>query len=143
MDNYFNFSSDRPKVNCYLRIVILGYFISFILSTLIYFIIHNKLIILEENDPDIDLSGIKDILFYSSNKRQEYQPEMSNLGETGELIFDCYTGYCTAWTDIYYESTRKVASYDCSEYCSGSNPYKNKCTCSDVYLSEKFLGVLF
>jgi hypothetical protein len=90
MDNYFNFSSDRPKVKCYLRIVILGYFISFILSTLIYFIIHNKLIILEENDPDIDLSGIKDILFYYRNKRQEYKPEMSNLGETGELIFVLY-----------------------------------------------------
>ena len=105
MDHYFNLSSDRPKANCYLKIVILGYFISFILSTLIYFIIHNKLIILEEKDPDIDLSGIKDIFFYSKDGRQEYQPEVSNLGETGELIFDCYTGYCTAWTDRYYEST--------------------------------------
>ena len=68
---------------------------------------------------------------------------MSNLGETGELIFDCYTGYCTAWTDIYYESTRMVASYDCSEYCSGSNPNKYKCTCSDVYLRDNFLGCSF
>ena len=140
MDNYFNFRSGSPKVNWYLRIVILGYFISFILSTLIYFIIHNKLIILEEKDPDIDLSGIKDIRFITSNKRQEYRPEVTNLGETGELILDCYTGYCIAWTDIYYESTRKVASYDCSQKCSG---IKDRCTCYDVYLKEKFSGCSF
>ena len=139
MDNYFNFSSDEPKANRYLKIVILGYFFSFILSTLIYCLIHFK-IILQENDPNIDLSGIKDISFYSIDKRIEYQPGMSNLGETGQLIFDCYTGFCSAWTDIYYEYTKKVPYYECSNRCRIG---KKTCSCSNVYLNDGFWGCYY
>lgn len=136
MDNYFNFSSDEPKANRYLKIIILGYFFSFILSTLIYCLIHFK-IILQENDPNIDLSGIKDISFNSFDKRLEYQPGISNLGETGQLILDCYTGFCRAWTDIYYEYTKKVPNYECSNYC---RTHEKRCDCSGVYLNDGFWG---
>lgn len=115
MDDYIYYNSSYPKANCFLKIIILGYFFSFILSTLIYCLIHYK-IILEENDPVIDLSGIQNISFYSSDERKEYYPGISNLGETGQLIFDCYSGFCSAWRDIYYEYTKDILTYECSKY---------------------------
>ena len=135
MDNYFNLSSNQLKANCYLKILILGYFFSFILSTIIFFIIHNNKLILEEHDPDIDLSGIKDISFNSYEYLIEYRSGMSNLGEAGEPIFDCYTGYCFAWVDNDFEVLEKVPYYDCSRNC---RYYENKCDCSGVTRGEKF-----
>ena len=137
MDNYFNFDSEERKANWCLKILLLGYFFSFILSTIIYFIIHNNKLILEEHDPDIDLSGIKFISFYLYDYMLEYEPGMSNLGETGKLILDCYTGYCSECVDNDCEAFKKVPHYECSRNCRLD---KNYCNCCDVYEGGEFRG---
>lgn len=48
---------------------------------------------MEENNPDIDLTGISSFEFISSNF-MEYSDGMSNLGTTGKIFFDCYEGEC-------------------------------------------------
>ena len=79
--------------------------------------------LLEENDPDIDLTGLKGFSF-ESYSNMEYYPEMSNLGTTGKLFMDCFTGKCE------YKET-----YTCyKESCTGTgknkkcHEYKTKCT---------------
>ena len=51
----------------------------------------------KEDDPDIDLTGLKGFSFsqISHDEHDEYSPTMSNLGTTGKLYFDCYKGSCT------------------------------------------------
>jgi len=79
--------------------------------------------LLEENDPDIDLTGLKGFSFdYYSN--MEYTPGMSNLGTTGNIYLDCFTGSCK------YKET-----YTCyKESCTGTgknkkcHEYKTTCT---------------
>ena len=135
MDNYFNFDSKEKKANCCLRILLLGYFFSFVLSTIIYFIIHNNILILEEHDPDIDLSGIKDISFNSYEYVIEYRSGMPNLGEAGEPIFDCYTGYCLVCVDNDCDSYKEAPFIDCSRNCRLG---RNYCYCMDFYLGHDF-----
>jgi hypothetical protein len=48
----------------------------------------------EEEDPNIDLTGIKSFHF-SRGAIQEYNPDTSNLGTTGKLFYNCYIGSCT------------------------------------------------
>ena len=50
---------------------------------------------MEEKDPDIDLTGLKSFYFERSLNEYEYSPEMSNLGNTGNIYLDCYLGECT------------------------------------------------
>lgn len=84
---------------------------------------------LEENDPDIDLTGLKGFSF-DSYSNMEYYPEMSNLGTTGKLYMDCFTGKC--------EYKEKYTCY--KESCTGTgknkkcHEYKTQCT---RYFTEK------
>jgi len=62
-----------------------------------------------EDDPDIDLTGLKSFSF-SRISDVEYDLGISNLGTTGKLYLNCYTGKC------YYEK-----EYECTETrCTGS-----------------------
>ena len=86
---------------------------------------------LEENDPDIDLSGLKSFSF-DPKINSEYFDGMSNLGDTGKLYFDCFSGECE------YKRT-----YSCTkEKCTGSGKNK-KCTkyqakCTNYYWKDSY-----
>jgi len=54
---------------------------------------------MEENNPDIDLTGIRSFQFSSSLDAYEYKPGMSNLGKTGKLYLDCFIGECITSTE--------------------------------------------
>ena len=87
--------------------------------------------LLEENDPDIDLTGLKSFSFISKSN-MEYYPGMSNLGDTGKLYFDCFSGECK-----YREE------YTCyKERCTGSGEdkecYEYKTTCTDTYWEDSY-----
>ena len=88
----------------------LANFVSLILMTINYCRSTYSLDYLEENDPDIDLTGIKYFSFSSGNSK-EYSPSLPNLGNTGSLFLNCYTGKCT-----YVE-----------EYICGDNDYRDVC----------------
>ena len=66
-----------------------------IISTIIYCLITYKLKIIEMDDPNIYLTGITSFSFnYKKPYNPEYFPKEPNLGNTGNLIFDCYKGLC-------------------------------------------------
>jgi hypothetical protein len=46
-----------------------------------------------EEDPDIDLTGLKSFSFIKDSD-VEYDLNISNLGTTGRLYLDCFTGKC-------------------------------------------------
>lgn len=90
----------------------------------------------EENDPDIDLTGLSDFKFVSLENTLEYSEGMSNLGTTGKIYFDCYEGIC------HYKKT-----YSCSKRkCTGSGDDKVcryvTSTCHDYKsLTDKFCSL--
>ena len=49
----------------------------------------------EENDPDIYLTGLKGMEIKYDTRKLEYNDGISNLGKTGRIIFECYAGKCT------------------------------------------------
>ena len=76
-------------------IILILWIISFFFSTLKYCLYIYKIIKVEENNPFIDLSGIQNFSFVKAPSNEpEYNSQISNLGYTGELIFDCYKGIC-------------------------------------------------
>lgn len=88
----------------------------------------------EMNNPYIDLSGIKSFSFdYYSTYNPSFNPNNSNLGQTGELILDCYKGNCTY--EIEYECQKQNCKYD--EYgnkdCETIN---DKCRNYTSYIEE-------
>ena len=87
--------------------------------------------LLEENDPDIDLTGLQGFSF-GSYSNMEYSPEMSNLGTTGKLYFDCFTGKC--------EYKERYTCY--KESCSGTGKNKKchqyKTTCTRSFTQKEY-----
>ena len=86
--------------------------------------------LLIEDDPDIDLRGLKSFTF-SRTYDVEYTLGVSNLGTTGRLYLSCYTGRC------HYEKT-----YECTKTrCHGSGEdeecedYETNCT--DTYSQKE------
>ena len=104
--------------------------IALIFLTVNYCLSKYSLEYLLENDPDIDLTGLSGFSF-SQTTNDEYSPTMSNLGTTGKIYFDCYTGSCT------YKK-----SYSCKKTkCTGTGNNK-KChtyydTCYDYYTYDE------
>jgi len=92
--------------------------ISLIFMTIIYCINAYSFQYLEEDDPNIDLTGISKFTF-DSGDIPEYNPGQPNLGNTGKLFFHCYTGKCT-----YSQS------YSCTiQECTGEGENRE---CHDV-----------
>ena len=92
--------------------------VSLILMTINYCRSVYSLDLLEENDPDIDLTGIKKFSF-SAGSIQEYKPSLPNLGDTGRLFLNCYTGKCTYveyYTCYYEECYGEGEEEECYEY---------------------------
>jgi len=73
--------------------------ILFALVTINYCLSFYTLNYMEENNPDIDLTGIRSFQFSSSLDAYEYKPGMSNLGKTGKLYLDCFIGECITSTE--------------------------------------------
>ena len=136
------------KVYIFYYIILTINLILFILVTINYCLSFYSFNYKEENDPSIDITGIKSFNFVSSLDTFEYSPGMSNLGNTGKIYLDCFIGECifsytydcddgscTAYE--YYEDhgcseeCRKTRFYQCSySFCFGksSNYYEgNKC----------------
>ena len=78
-----------------------------IISIVSYSKSENNLNYFEENDPDIDLTGLSSFSFISHTPT-DYSPSISNLGTTGNIIFDCYRGKC------YYTKLSKCKEKVCS-----------------------------
>ena len=84
-----------------------------------------------EDDPDIDLTGLESFSF-SKEYDIEYFLSVSNLGTTGRLYLNCYTGKC------HYEKT-----YSCIETrCHGSGDDEecedNQTTCTSTYSEKEY-----
>lgn len=95
-----------------------GFFLVFSISTLIYCLIHYKLTLFEEKDPNIYLAGIHNIYFRDTEEKIEYFNGVPNLGNTGEISFDCYIGECEECTDIYCDYYKFYPRKECSKQCS-------------------------
>ena len=129
------------KIYVFYYIILALNLILFALVTINYCLSFYTLNYLEENDPDIDLTGIESFKF-SSSSNFEYSPGMSNLGKTGKIFLDCFVGECiTTTTEICTdedgnESTCTEFHYredhDCSNECRKTRFYE----CSKTYCNK-------
>ena len=65
-----------------------------IISIINYSNISNKINNFEENDPDIIITGLSSIQFLEKKNPEEYNVSEPNLGSTGKIILDCFSGEC-------------------------------------------------
>ena len=65
-----------------------------IISIINYSNISNKINHFEENDPDIIITGLSSIQFLEKKNPEEYNVSEPNLGSTGKIILDCFSGEC-------------------------------------------------
>ena len=82
----------------------------------------NKLI---ENDPDRNITSLSSFDFYDYTP-EEYSPDLPNLGTTGRLYYNCYSGICTKYVEktcekevcekVGNETKCHYEKYDCSYY---------------------------
>ena len=90
---------------------------SLILMTIIYCINIYSFQYLDEDDPNIDLTGIKSFTF-GSGDIPDYSPGQPNLGNTGKLFFDCYAGKCSyeySYPCTYQQCTGEGEEKECHE----------------------------
>ena len=127
----------------------LDIFLSIIL-TLIGIGILTLIIILFANRPkpfkeiktdDITISTISSLNFIEIDSLPVYSESDLNLGLTGRLILDCYTGICQV-EDYYYDSDdslveyyEDVLDYSCSQQCSYNE--NNECNCNIAKAKSK------
>ena len=84
-----------------------------------------------EDDPDIDLTGLKSFSFEKTND-VEYSLDVSNLGNTGRLFLHCYTGKCHFKKNYRCTETRCTGRGDdekCREY---------ETICTDTYSEKEY-----
>ena len=84
-----------------------------------------------EDDPDIDLTGLKSFSF-SKTSDIEYSLDVSNLGTTGRLYLSCYTGKC------HYEKAYRCTKTRC--YGSGDDEECEdyETTCYDTFSQKEY-----
>ena len=120
------------KVNLLYGLLLGLNLLSLIICTIYYCINKYSFENFIEDDPDIDLTGLKSFSF-TGKYDLYYKADLSNLGTTGKLYFDCYTGKCK------YEKT-----YSCTkETCTINEDEKVECTsyestCTDSYSQNEF-----
>ena len=109
---------------------------------------------------DIPISSVDSIVFTKNKTNFEYNPSTPNLGLAGELILDCYSGYCTeeitetrynefcerdddGFEDCEkepyeYKYKKDIIDYKCSFQCFESKANEcNHCFSSPYYISLK------
>ena len=84
-----------------------------------------------EDDPDIDLTGLKSFSF-TKESDLEYNLSISNLGTTGRLYLNCYTGECQ------FEKTYRCKKTRCSGGGEDRHCYSYESTCFDRYSEEEY-----
>ena len=120
-----------------------------ILMTLIGVGILTLIIILYANRPeelkenkvnDVGILSFSSLNFIEIDSLPAYSESSYNLGLTGRLILDCYSGMCTVYDDT--ASSRDVFDYSCSQQCSHNTNqecdcyiegYHSKGRCSRLY----------
>ena len=119
-------------------------FISFLILLVISFI--TLIIILLSNKPerhseykniDTTITSFSSINFIEAEPTSVYNESSPNLGFTGRLILDCFSGICQE-IDYYYDSEGDLTydfidklDYSCSEQCSYNG--RSECHCEDPY----------
>jgi len=78
-----------------------------------------------EDDPDIDLTGLKTFSF-TRESDLEYSLSISNLGTTGNLYLNCYAGTC------YYKKTYKCTKTRCYGSDDDERCEDYETTCTDI-----------
>ena len=122
-------------------ILLIVWIISFFLSTLRYCLYIYKIQKLEENNPFIDLSGIQNFSFdKASSYNEEYNSNISNLGYTGEIIFNCYKGICTYETESESKIKNCERLNDCYTEKTGDKTYCNFFEYESSKLCRKYDG---
>ena len=94
-----------------------------IISIINYSKISNKINNFEENDPDIIITGLSSIQFLEKKNPEEYNISEPNLGSTGKIILDCFSGECnfressTCYKTVCKSSNKKSSckteAYEC------------------------------
>ena len=133
--------------------IILGLnLILFALVTINYCLSFYTLNYMEENNPDIDLTGIQSFQFSSSLDDYEYKPGMSNLGKTGKIYLDCFIGECITYTledcsdtdsageDFTCIVYNHFEDHDCSNECRKTGFYECSNEFCDKYLEGMYEG---
>jgi len=121
-------------------------FASFFVLLLLSFITFNFILLFKKlkecsefKYDDIIISSFSSMNFIEAESFPCYSESNSNLGTTGRLILDCYTGICQEY-DIGDKYTDRI-EYRCSEQCSYKalsecdcfEPYEKKGKCSRKY----------
>ena len=112
--------------------------------------------LLKENDPDIYCPGLKSFSFTEEPANLEYATGMSNLGTTGRLYLNCYTGKCRYMKNstctrrrCYTNRWNETICEDYTDYCINYTTYSeykcsNQCrksksnSCGSSYCSPKY-----
>ena len=85
--------------------------------TLIIILYANRPEELKENKVnDVGILSFSSLNFIEIDSLPAYSDSSYNLGLTGRLILDCYSGKCTVYDDT--ASSRDVFDYSCSQQCS-------------------------
>jgi hypothetical protein len=82
-----------------------------------------------EDDPDIDLTGLESFSF-ARESDIEYALGISNLGTTGRLYLNCYTGKC------HYEKTYRCTKTRCHGTGEERECEDYESTCTDTYFKK-------
>ena len=109
------------KIYVFIGIIVFLALVKLIIAIFIYSISSKKIKNLEENDPDIIITGLSSIKFLEKRNPEEYIISDPNLGSTGKIIFDCFRG-----GQCVFQKLSTCSRTECTE--------KNKKTrCNVVY----------
>lgn len=134
-------SRAEPKVCVFFIILIIIDLAALIIFTVNYCFSKYSLDYLIENDPDIDLTGLRGFSFIERGN-EPYSPSISNLGTTGKIYFDCYEGKCKYEKKYTCEKTRCTGSGEkkkCEKYKTTCYDYKTRSNdeCSNTCRKKK------
>ena len=96
--------------------------------------------LIENKVNDVGILSFSSLNFIEIDSLPAYSESSYNLGLTGRLILDCYSGKCTVYDDT--ASSRDVFDYSCSQQCSHNTNqecdcyiegYHSKGRCSRLY----------
>ena len=138
--------------------------ISFVIGTVNYCLSRYNLKYLGEDDPDIDLTGIKSFDFIQDTYNYlntDYYEGKPNLGNTGKIYIVCYDGKCKygrddictrtecetyedgdeeCWeVDYTCKTTKTISEYGMSQYCRLNDGHCSISSCkgySDFYRDD-------
>ena len=144
MDNWLTVHSQAyTKVYLIYGILFALNFIGFIIFTIYSVKSSGSLELLKEDDPDIYCPGLKSFSFTEEYGNLEYATGMPNLGTTGRLYLNCYTGECRYMTNdtciqqrCYTDDWNNTICEDYIDYCINYTTY-TEYSCSNQCRKSK------